>query len=192
LDDATKRRWYEFDRPEARRISHVVVKLEGTREEAAMTLARQIAKAVRGIRLGNGFLEAARAVPTGGLSVVAEALPPALEDGRVLSLDANGKPNGDGGSFDEDFVRAAFQLKEPGDQSGVIRTRFGFHVLLFVERIPRVSIPVEERRKLLAQDVWKRRAQIRVDEWIGAGRKALAPSIERAALELTSRVKVAP
>ncbi|MGC4067510.1 MAG: hypothetical protein QM784_23270 [Polyangiaceae bacterium] len=66
VDDATKRRWYEFDRPEARRIAHAVVKLEGTREDAAMALAQQVAKAVRGIRQGSAFLDAARAVPTGG------------------------------------------------------------------------------------------------------------------------------
>jgi hypothetical protein len=188
--DATQARWIELDRPEAFRVTHFVVMTEKTTEALAQELARRIALAVKGLTNSKDFIEQARAVPANGLKVVAESLSPVTADGRTFQVDASGKPVADIGMFDHDFARAASRLDVVGAQSGIVRTRFGFHVLLLDERIEGYTMPIEERRINLWPDILRHRAQRISEQVLDERRRVTVPQIDRAALEWMGRIKV--
>jgi len=191
LNEETQLRWFELDRPVAFRLAHFVVKTEKANESQARDLAQRIALAVKGITEAKQFVEKARSIPSGGLSVVAEQLTPVTADGRTFQTDPTGKPVSDAGKFDQDFARAAFRLERQGDQSQLIRTRFGFHVLLLVERVDGYTMPIEQRTSLLLPDIMRRRGLKQVDRILAERRGAVNVVVDRAALEWTSRIQVA-
>jgi len=157
VEKVTSERWVEIDRPPARRVSHAVAQLgkDASREEARR-VAAAVAEAVRGVSDPEQFLKAARGVPAGAVPVRAERLPPMTADGRGFVLEDGSGPRATS-RFDEAFARAAFALTEPGDQSGLVETRFGFHVILLEALVPERRVPFEERRQLLAEEIDSRR-----------------------------------
>lgn len=189
-DDIIRERWVEFERPAAWQVAHVVVRAKGDSDPTAFELAQRIALAVKGATEEAVFLERARVVAKGEKGVVAESLPPVTADGRTLLLDAAGKPVGAQGTFDLDFARAAAKLDSVGDQSGVVRTSFGFHVLLLTRRIDGYVLPVAERKQQLKAEVIRRRASNASREVLSRLHQLDPPQLERAALEWTGRVQV--
>jgi hypothetical protein len=165
LDEVTARRWVELDRPDAARTVHAVAMLkEGATADArakAAALAEAIRKAISpAVEVAQrtepqkdpkgpedaanaAFRKAANEPPKGGIEVRVESLSPVVEDGRTL----------DGGTFDKAFARAALALARRGDVSPVFETPYGFHVALLLERIAGHSIPREERRRLVRDEV---------------------------------------
>jgi hypothetical protein len=73
----------------------------------------------------------------------------------------------------------------------LIRTRFGFHVLLLVERVDGYTMPIEQRTSLLLPDIMRRRGLKQVDRILAERRGAVNVVVDRAALEWTSRIQVA-
>lgn len=187
LDAVTARHWTQLDCPEAARTVHAVVMLEKDAPPDARAAASALAEAIRGAvaevadtaagtepqRDPRGpedpavtaFRRAATAVPKGDRDVRVEALPSVVADGRVVSEG--------GGRFDEAFARAALKLERRGDVSPVIETRFGFHVLLLLERIPAQTYPREERRAMVREEVMSTRARVEKDRLLGR----LRPSV---------------
>lgn len=192
IAEGTQARWFELDRPEAFQVAHFVVKVDKGNEVQARALATDIAQSLKGISVAAEFIAKAKARATPALNVVAEELPPMTADGRGLRLDEAGKPVGDGGVFDGSFSRAASKLVHTGEQSPVIRTPFGFHGLLLLGRIDGYTMPLEQRREVLEPDVFKRRASRVVERILAERRRALPVELDRAAMEWTSRVQVAP
>jgi hypothetical protein len=122
---ATERHWLRLDRPPSVRTTHAVVRVkEPGSDAAARQLADRIAAAVANVTDPEAFIERARQVPTGSLTVKVERLPPVTADGRVVDLSA--KPGGPPRRFDPDFARAANALHEVGVSSPVIRSKFAF------------------------------------------------------------------
>ncbi|HEX9621270.1 MAG TPA: peptidyl-prolyl cis-trans isomerase, partial [Polyangiaceae bacterium] len=141
IERLARERWAEFDRPASARTVHavVVVKDEADRE-AARALGERIAEAVADAGDAAEFMRRAREVPANALSVVVERLPPCTADGRVVP-----EPGRRDGKFDAEFARAANELVSPGAQSPLVTTRFGFHVIMLIERIPEKRSSFEER-----------------------------------------------
>jgi hypothetical protein len=190
--EATRSRWVELDRPDAVRVTHFVVRLDGKNESQARELAEGIQTKVKGIGTPKEFIDRALAVNANGFSVIAESLLPVTADGRVFQLDPSGKPAAEEGMYDRDFAIAASRLETPGAQSSIIRTQFGFHVLLLEERIVGHTVPLDERRVLLLHDILRRRARTVADSVLSERRNVTPPQVDRAALEWMGRVKVYP
>jgi hypothetical protein len=189
LAEVTQRRWLEVDRPSAARTVHAVVLVKDpASQQACRSLAGRIAQAVRDARDAGDFLARARAVPAGNLEVRAEGVPPIALDGREVDL--NAPPGRTPGQFDLGFARAAHALRHPGDQSPVVQSEFGFHVIMLIERLPEHRVSIEERRRLLADDVLAGRGH-RLLETLLARLRANEPvHVLPVALELTASVNV--
>ena len=188
---ATERRWREFDRPAAARTAHAVVRVkEPSQADAGRALAERIAESVTGVSAPQEFLAKARAVPAGPFEVRAETLPAIAADGR--EVDPTAPPEQEPARFDLAYAEAANALARVGDQSPLVRSRFGFHVILLIERLPELRRSLAERRQLLAADVLAERARRVLDDTMVRLRARAPVQVLPTAPELTAAVKPQP
>ena len=190
----TAERWPELDRPPSVRATHAVVLAKNPGDDApARALAATLAAAVHGAKDSADFLERAQKIkdPNGKLEVRAEELPPVTADGRIWDPDER-PPKPLAGALDLAFTRAAHALEKVGDQSPVVKTPFGYHVLFLAERYPAVEVPLEERRTRLEADVLTRRGKHELDALVARLRGETAVVVERSADALTGLIPVAP
>jgi peptidyl-prolyl cis-trans isomerase C len=188
----TKERWAELDRPDGARTTHVVViNRDSARDAAAKSVAEALRAALAAASSSEEFVRLAKTVPSQGFDVKAEPLPAITADGRAFERQDQAfleVPM----TFDLDFARAALQLQQAGELSGVVKTRFGFHVLRLEERIAASAQPKAELRLMLGPEVQTRRASQARLALLEKLRGANAVQIERAVDELTARVQTAP
>ncbi len=192
IDAIARERWLEFDRPDAVLTTHAVV-LNGdpARAAAARKVAARLAEVVASAPDAAEFLRLATGVPSEGFEVRAESLPTITADGRAF-LDRDGKLVASSTSFDLAYARAANALEQPSQQSPIISSQFGFHVIRLEKRVPGTATAPAQRRALLEPEVWSRRASRARQEHVARLREATPIERDRAADELTSRVKAVP
>jgi parvulin-like peptidyl-prolyl isomerase len=192
VSELSTERWLEFDRPPSVRTSHAVVTVKKPDEAApARALAEKLAVALRGITDSAEFLERARAFHAPApLTITAEQLSPATADGRMWEPGA--RPGAQTLQLDLDYTRAAHALKHPGEQSPIVKSAFGYHVILLEEIVPEKRVPLEERRALLQDEIVKRRAKKLVEATLTRLRQATPVEVVRAADSLTALVPTAP
>lgn len=192
LDELVRELWVELDRPAAVRTVHaVVLNDDPAREGAARGVAEKLAEAVHGASSGEDFLKRATAVPRDGFELRAEALPFVTADGRAFEARDKGfvaRPSG----FDRTFAEAANALDTIGQQSPIVKTAFGFHVIRLEARQPAAGIPPAERATALASEVLSRRAGRLRTELLERLRSGASITRDRAVDELTSRLQKAP
>lgn len=192
LESMTRRRWIELDRPEAVQTCHAVVRKAGLEPAAGLAIAQRLADALRPLTQCKEFVAQAKTFPTAGVKVTAEELPPVTMDGRTLILDNNKAPVDEGDAFDPEFARAAHQLKSPGTQSPIVRTQFGWHIIMLDSRIEAKHVALDERQRLLKDDVFRERAKAETDRRLTGLRQQFPVNVERASIEAIGRVQVAP
>jgi peptidyl-prolyl cis-trans isomerase C len=155
VNTLSRRHWLEVDRPPSVRTIHAVVL--APKDRALVPAARALAERVRAavVSQDNGAFEALASsaregagAPT-GLDLRVESLPAFTEEGLVVE---------GGGSMDSVFAKAAYALRESGATSEVVETRFGFHVIRLLERLPENRMPFEQRRLAFAEEVYSLRA----------------------------------
>jgi hypothetical protein len=183
--EITARHWQAFDLPERVRVVHAVVQYPRKRSPEADGRARAvfeaIARAVAGAPDAATFEERAKAVPHEKVEVVVQPLPAFVADGRS----AEGE-----GAFDPDFVKAAFTLTKPGRQVEV-ETRFGWHVIQLVERLPPKTTPLEERRATFTDEAITDRARKEYEAVLGSLRGRYPVEVSPAAENLMKSLSVA-
>lgn len=153
---------YELARPPAWLTVHSLVKLDAKSTEADVVRAKEVSQAleaaVRPVASEatgttsveditqdpavKRFLEVANAIDKKGATVLNQALPGVAADGKTI---APGQPRQ---PFDPEFVKAALSLQKRGDVVSV-RSNFGYHVIMLVDRRPERVLPADERRTIL-------------------------------------------
>ncbi len=186
--ELTARRWQELDRPESVRTTHAVAKVDGPASEAkAHAVADRIRDAVRGITDPEAFMRVARAVAHDGVELRVERLPAVTADGRTYDPD---NPQSDMEQrFDLGFA-SAVQGLAVGQISEPTKTAFGYHVILCEARLPEQRVPLEQRRVRLYDAVIKGRAEQAKQELLSRLGAASPTQLDRAADDLTARVRV--
>lgn len=183
----TEARFWELDRPRMVRVVHAVV-LASAENQAARALAAEIAAATAGAKTAAEFEAAARAVPAAGLEVRVESLAPTTEDGRAVDP-ARPPPVGPGVQhFDRAFAAAAHQLDRPGEQSPVVLSKFGHHVIYLVSVVEPRQPDFDERRALLHDEIMSQRAAALSSAVLEQQRREVLPQQARAALSLMGSI----
>jgi len=187
VTEATGWHWQQLDRPASVRTTHAVVLVKDPSQDAgALALARRVAEATAGATDPKEFERRATAVPADGHAVKVEHLPPVTADGRIVALEPGGPPST--ATFDPEFARAANALRVVGEQSPVIKSAFGYHVILLEERLEARTTTLEERRSILHDEILDQRARGKVDQVLAAARRGTSIEVSRAAGDLTKRV----
>lgn len=115
-----------YNHAELVRVSHVLILASEKEAAAKHKAARRAANAMRAAVAGKGLSDAdfvARA------KEAAAKFPDLRVHTETLTTDLHGRT-------DINFSSAAFALKKEGDVSGVAKTRYGYHVIRMIERIP--------------------------------------------------------
>jgi hypothetical protein len=189
---ATAKRWWELDRPRLLRTSHVVVMVKNPDDDAhARALADRIAQRVAGISDPAAFKTAVAAVPAEGLEVLEQDLLPITREGTELDVSSEPPPP-PRGDYVKEYVEAAFAIPAIGRQSPVIRTKFGYHVILAVESIPPRTVPLEDRRKMLAEEITYGRASGWSEAALTHARSLDTVAVERSAVDSMLQLRTAP
>jgi hypothetical protein len=190
---ATDSRWWELDQPSLLRTTHAVVVVKKPEDDqAARGLADRILVAVEGTTDAGAFRKAASAVPSSGLDVRVEDLDPVARDRRAVNPASPPPAGSRTAQYDAAFVEAAFAIPSIGRSSPVVRTEFGYHVILATERIPERRTPLEDRRRMLEPEVLLWRATELRDQVLLQARARDLVEVERAALDLMEKIRLAP
>jgi hypothetical protein len=180
----TKEHWLELDCPETLVVIHAVVLRPTGADAAALEVkARQAAAALeateQGAKDADDFEARAKAVPHDGLDLRVERLQPFTTDGRVA---APGPEHG----YDAKFAAGAAPLMTPGATSGIVESSYGWHVIRLLERRPRKTVPLDERRRIVADEAHGDRARAAVEAIEARAKAAGAVTLANGLDELLS------
>ncbi len=131
-----------FKKPEQVRASHILIKVDPGADEAKKAEARTKIESVQAkLKKGEDF---------GALA-------------KEYSEGPSGPKGGDLGFFGrgqmvKPFEEAAFSMK-PGQVSGMVETRFGYHLIMVAERTPESTLSYEEVKDRLEQYLKQQKVQ---------------------------------
>ena len=131
-----------FKKPEQVRASHILIKVDPGADEAKKAEARKKIESLQAkLKNGEDF---------GALA-------------KEYSEGPSGPKGGDLGFFGrgqmvKPFEEAAFSMK-PGQVSGMVETRFGYHLIMVTERTPESTLSYEEVKDRLEQYLKQQKAQ---------------------------------
>jgi parvulin-like peptidyl-prolyl isomerase len=121
-----------FTEPEEVHIAHILAIVDADFSAAKKAKAREkIEKILAEVKAGGNFAALAKAESEDDGS--------RAQGGDVGFVRPNEWPN--------EFVAAANALKNKGDLSGIVETRFGLHVLKLIDRLPPHVLPFDDKLK---------------------------------------------
>jgi hypothetical protein len=181
---------YIVARPEAWVTVHAVVKIAKDADDDTVKRAKKVADAIHDAAQpvaartkgttppvgldheGQQFIDVANAVDKQGFDIAAELLPPVAADSTSVV------PNS-GGQFDPRFAAGAVLLHARGDLSEPVRSDFGWHVIMLLDRIPGRQLSMPELKTLFEDYVYDGRARKVTEPLLAALRKATPADIAR-------------
>jgi peptidyl-prolyl cis-trans isomerase C len=215
IQEASRRRWLEIDRPEGFRTVHAVVRLAASDDEGKKVRARVLAEAIHAAVLSVAERAPSLPLPEGGplpaARIAAQSDPDPLSRAFRLAAQAAPVPEGlqvvveplpavsaegrlltlgDESRLDPAYARAASALPARGALSPVVESSFGLHVILLLERTPALVLQGEARAARLRDDIVNERARA-AEKRILAGQQARR-SVEPDAAALLDLVRVDP
>lgn len=153
-----------FKRPESVLASHILIKVDPAANAAQKAEARkEIAKIEDKLKQGEDFANLAKTYSQG----------PSSTKGGDLGYFSRGQ-------MVKPFEAAAFALK-PGEVSGIVETRFGYHLIKVFDKKPQTIVPYEEAKDRIAQYLKNREIQQQVNQYVDALKKKA--SIKRFVIE---------
>ncbi|HEY6723000.1 MAG TPA: hypothetical protein VI197_03185 [Polyangiaceae bacterium] len=186
-------RWMDFDRPECVRTAHAVVMVKTDADDVpAKAAAERIAEAVRGVSEPERFWELANAVETGALEKRIEGLPLLTADGRGVFLDPADPRRQRPSRFDPEFASAAHAIAAVGGQSPVVKSPFGYHVILLLERVAPQHYELSRLRGTLAPEIYDQRSGKLLAELLARLERETPVERARNVEELTASVARGP
>ncbi len=191
VEAISEARFWELARPRMVKVVHAVV-LSPKEDEAARALAQQIVSAARGAKTSAQFQKAARGVAAGKFSVKVESLPPVALDGRAVDPASPPPVGASVQHFDPDFAAAAQRLTVPAEQSPVVRSAYGYHVIFLISVIEPKQPGLDERRALLHAEIMTQRAQALSSALLEQQRREIAPEQARSALASMQLISLPP
>jgi hypothetical protein len=178
----TARRWWEVDRPELRRTSHAVAMASAKADDARLRgFAQRVATALATATDAASFRTLAAPFKDAGFEFRVEDLSPVDSEGSAVEPS---RPPPPGSRL------ATFKIPAVGRQSGIVKTSFGYHIILLTEVLPEYRVPLEERRKTFAEEVILGRANRLRDAVLERAKSVDRVEVERSAGELTEKVNV--
>jgi peptidyl-prolyl cis-trans isomerase C len=187
----TARRWWEVDRPELRRTIHAVV-LTSTKTDDAhdRAFAQRVTLAVATATEADSFRMLAAPFKDSGFDFRVEDLAPVARDGSSVEPSQAPPPGSHLATYEATYAAAVFKIPGVGRQSGIVKTSFGYHVILLTEILPEYRVPLDERRKAFTEEITLGRASKLRDAALERARAVDRVEVERSAGELTEKVNV--
>ncbi len=216
LAEATERHWTELDRPIGYRAVHAVAladaKASDEQHQQARALAARIRDAVEPTAAlaraepaparseeqmfthgagpsdsaAQAFTAAAKAVPVDGQRVRAEVLHPLASNGQPIE---RGTQRGSG-IYDADFTAAVVRLGARGDLSNVVKSSFGYHVVMLLEKTPAKRASRQECLALTRDEILRLRARRLRDDVLTSMSRARPVDVTTNADALMAQVRV--
>ena len=146
-----------FKRPESVQASHILIKVDPAANELQKAEARkEIAMIANKLKKGEDFAALAKAYSQGPSSV----------KGGDLGYFSRGQ-------MVKPFETAAFAL-QPGEVSGIVETRFGYHIIKVFDKKPPTAIPYETARERIAQYLKNEKVQKQLNQYVDELKKNAA------------------
>jgi peptidyl-prolyl cis-trans isomerase C len=131
-----------FKKPEQVRASHILIKVDPGADEAKKAEARTKIESLQAkLKNGEDFGALAKEYSEG----------PSAPKGGDLGFFGRGQ-------MVKPFEETAFTMK-PGQVSGIVETRFGYHLIMVTERTPESTLSYEEVKDRLEQYLKQQKAQ---------------------------------
>jgi len=144
-----------FKRPESVQASHILIKVDPTANEVQKAEARkEIAMIENKLKKGEDFAALAKAYSQGPSSV----------KGGDLGYFRRGQ-------MVKPFEAAAFALK-PGEVSGIVETRFGYHIIKVFDKKPNTIISYEDARNRITQYLKNEQVQQQLNQYVDELKKS--------------------
>lgn len=184
LDRVRAAHWADLDHPVLARVLHAIAIAPpgDANREKAREIAAAMTEATRTATTDAEFASLARSVPHDGVDIHVEALDPVAPDGRAPS----------GATFDLDFTAAAHRLTTVNEQIGPVGSKYGFHVIRLLERIPARRVSDDELRASARAEIVAIRAHEATRKIIDEGRAKSSPVIERSIEDAMHALDAAP
>lgn len=173
--------WREVDRPPSLKVSHALAmrseKGDAATDAKARAVAEQLLAAAKTATSTADFIAKTKAVPhPKEVKVVVEALGGFVADGRTTEGDPSQ-------SMDKAFAKGAFAVPDDETTSGIVESKFGWHVIRIDERVPEQRMPMDTRRIAFTAPAHAARAKRAVDDALAAQRAShpvtISPSSEQ-------------